>query len=129
MKTEQVREAIMRLHMCACRECEICKYKSDIKDKMPSESCKERATQNANILAKEFLKQIKKAEWILPREELPPDGEEVLVLTQSKKGVRNIDKGYWAIDHFIHRGTAQVIGWMRLPDMYLSEEDDKYDNT
>lgn len=42
MKAEQVREAIMRLHMCACRECEICKYKSDIKDKMPSESCKER---------------------------------------------------------------------------------------
>lgn len=70
-----------------------------------------------------------KTEWILPRRELPPDGEEVLVLTQSKKGIRNIDKGYWAIDHFIHRGTAQVIGWMRLPDMYLSEEDDKYDNT
>lgn len=66
MRTEQVREAIMRLHMCACRECEICKYKSDIKDKMPSESCKERATQNANILAKEFLK-IKKVEWIPPK--------------------------------------------------------------
>ena len=122
MKTEQVREAIMRLHMCACRECEICKYKSDIKDKMPSESCKERATQNANILAKEFLKQIK-VEWRLPERELPPDGEEVLVLTQSKKGIRNIDKGYWSIDRFIHRGTAQVIGWMRLPDMYLSEEE------
>lgn len=69
-----------------------------------------------------------KTEWISPRRELPPDGEEVLVLTQSKKGIRNIDKGYWAIDHFIHRGTAQVIGWMRLPDMYLNEEDDKYDN-
>lgn len=122
MRTEQVGEAIMRLHMCACRECEICKYKSDIKDKMPSESCKERATQNAKILVKEFLKADKKAEWILPREELPPDGEEVLVLTQSKKGIRNIDKWYWAIDR-IHRGTAQVIGWMRLPDMYLSEEE------
>ena len=123
MSTEQVREAIMRLHMCACRECEICRYKSDIKDKMPPESCKERATQNAHILAKEFLKENKKTGWILPRRELPPDGEEVLVLTQSKKGIRNIDKGYWAIDHFIHRGTAQVIGWMRLPDMYLTEED------
>ena len=30
--------------------------------------------------------------WILPKRELPPDGEEVLVLTQSKKGIRNIDK-------------------------------------
>lgn len=65
--------------------------------------------------------------WILPRKELPPDGEEVLVLTQSKKGIRNIDKGYWSIDHFIHRGTAQVIGWMRLPDMYLSEEEQNED--
>lgn len=63
------------------------------------------------------------AEWISPRRELPPDGEEVLVLTQNKKGIRNIDKGYWSIDHFIHRGIAQVIGWMRLPDMYLTEED------
>lgn len=69
-----------------------------------------------------------RTEWILPREQLPPDGEEVLVLTQSKKGIRNIDKGYWAIDRFIHRGTAQVIGWMKLPDIYLNEEDNN-DNT
>ncbi len=65
--------------------------------------------------------------WIEPRKELPPDGEEVLVLTQSKKGIRNIDKGYWSIDRFIHRGTAQVIGWMKLPDMYLSEEEQNED--
>ena len=67
--------------------------------------------------------------WLEPRKELPPDGEEVLVLTQSKKGIRNIDKGYWAIDHFIHRGTAQVIGWMKLPDMYLTEEEGLYTAT
>lgn len=53
---EKVREAIMRLHMCACRECEICKYKTDSKDKMPSEDCKKRATKNMNILADEFLR-------------------------------------------------------------------------
>ena len=53
---EKVREAIMRLHMCACRECEICKYKTDSKDKMPSADCKERATKNMNILADEFLR-------------------------------------------------------------------------
>lgn len=46
-----------------------------------------------------------KTEWILPREELPPDGEEVLVLTQSKKGIRNIDKGYWAIDQDYRQGN------------------------
>lgn len=63
-----------------------------------------------------------KGKWILPERELPPDGEDVLVLTQSKKGVRNIDKGYWAIDHFIHRGNAQVIGWMELPELYPAEK-------
>lgn len=90
-------------------------------------------TVHGCAVLKEAAKRIRRAgkqpeekagkEWILPKRELPPDGEEVLVLTQSKKGIRNIDKGYWAIDHFIHRGTAQVIGWMKLPDMYSSEEE------
>lgn len=61
-------------------------------------------------------------EWISPEREIPPEGEEVLVLTQSKKGIRNIDKGYWVIDRFIHRGTARVIGWMSLPEMYPERE-------
>ncbi len=62
-------------------------------------------------------------EWISPEREIPPEGEEVLVLTQNKKGIRNIDKGYWVIDHFIHRGTAWVIGWMKLPEMYPEREE------
>ena len=55
-------------------------------------------------------------EWISVDDEIPPDQEEVLVLTQSKNGVRNVDKGYWAIDHFIHRGRSKVTHWMPLPD-------------
>ena len=39
----------------------------------------------------------------------------LLVLTQSKNGVRNVDKGYWAIDHFIYRGRSEVTHWMQLP--------------
>ena len=53
--------------------------------------------------------------WIPAADKIPPDQEEVLVLTQSKNGVRNVDKGYWAIDHFIHRGRSQVTHWMPLP--------------
>lgn len=53
--------------------------------------------------------------WIPVRERIPPDQEEVLVLTRSKNGVRNVDKGYWAIDHFIHRGRSEVTHWMPLP--------------
>ena len=55
-------------------------------------------------------------EWISVEDELPEDQEEVLVLTQSKNGVRNVDKGYWAIDHFIHRGRSEVTHWMPMPE-------------
>ena len=54
-------------------------------------------------------------EWISVADKIPPDQEEVLVLTQSKNGVRNVDKGYWAIDHFIHRGRSEVTHWMPIP--------------
>lgn len=53
--------------------------------------------------------------WISVTEAIPEDQEEVLVCTLAKNGTRNIDKGYWAIDHFIHRGCAQVTHWMPLP--------------
>lgn len=52
--------------------------------------------------------------WIPVADKIPQDQEEVLVLTQSKNGVRNVDKGYWAIDHFIHRGRSEVTHWMPL---------------
>ena len=55
-------------------------------------------------------------EWIRVRDRLPEDQVEVLVATRSKNGVRNIDKGYLAIDHFIHRGRAEVTHWMPLPE-------------
>ena len=48
---EQLGEAIMRLSMCARRECEICKYKDRPKTELPSDDCKERATKNMNVLA------------------------------------------------------------------------------
>ena len=55
------------------------------------------------------------ADWISVKDRLPEDQEEVLVCTRSKNGVRNIDKGYVAIDRFIHRGCAEVTHWMPLP--------------
>ena len=57
--------------------------------------------------------------WIPAADKIPPDQEEVLVLTQSKNGVRNVDKGYWAIDHFIHRGRSEVTHWMPLPGVEI----------
>lgn len=55
--------------------------------------------------------------WISVMDRLPPDQEEVLVCTLAQNGVRNIDKGYWAIDRFIHRGRSQVTHWMPLPEL------------
>ena len=56
-------------------------------------------------------------QWISVRDRIPPDQEEVLVCTLAKNGVQNIDKGYWSIDHFIHRGRSQVTHWMPLPEL------------
>lgn len=54
-------------------------------------------------------------EWHDARLSIPEDQEEVLVCTRSKNGVRNVDKGYWSIDRWIHRGRAEVTHWMPLP--------------
>lgn len=58
----------------------------------------------------------KRMDWISVRDRLPEDQVEVLVATRSKNGVRNIDKGYLAIDHFIHRGRAEVTHWLPMPE-------------
>lgn len=53
--------------------------------------------------------------WRNARKEFPTDGEEVLVCTRAKNGVRNIDKGYYSSDRWIHRGCSEVTHWMPLP--------------
>lgn len=53
---DQLREAIMRLTMCALRECEVCRYKDRPKIELPSEECKKRTKQNMSILANVCLK-------------------------------------------------------------------------
>ena len=55
--------------------------------------------------------------WKNAREEFPPDEGEVLVCTRSRNGTRNIDKGYWFVDRWIHRGSAEVTHWMPLPPL------------
>ena len=40
-----------------------------------------------------------------------------LFVKDNTNGVRNIDRGYMAIDRFIHRGCAEVTHWMSLPHL------------
>ena len=52
MIPEPEREAILRLTMCARRNCEICKYGPKKPRVKLSESCEKRITENMNLLAK-----------------------------------------------------------------------------
>ena len=56
------------------------------------------------------------SKWISVKDRPPEDQEEVFVCTRSKNGNRNIDKGYLSVDHFIHRGSAEVTHWIPLPE-------------
>ncbi len=83
--------------------------------KANSKECKELAK---DVVALEIGTRSLIQNWIkVTKNTLPPEGEEVLVLTRSQKGIRNIDKGYWIIDRFIHRGCAEVTHWMPLPEL------------
>ena len=111
MTTEQIVKALQACGRGCCDDC-VC-FKNEL-------SCKEKNIGAADLIEQQAGR-IKKLEAKVPRwtpvtEKIPPDQEEVLVLTRSKNGVRNVDKGYWAIDHFIHRGRAQVTHWMPLPE-------------
>lgn len=49
---ERLQEAIMRLTMCARRECAMCKYSVN---KQPTDGCYWRITENMNVLADKCL--------------------------------------------------------------------------
>ena len=117
MTTEQIVKA---LRVCGesrfCKECP----SNELKDTMGVYPCADLLMMKAADLIEQQAARIAELEakvprWIPVTEKIPPDQEEVLVLTRSKNGVRNVDKGYWAIDHFIHRGRAEVTHWMPLP--------------
>lgn len=55
-------------------------------------------------------------QWLSVEDRLPETEEEVLVLTISKNGNINVDKGYFANGRFVHRGSAVVTHWMPLPE-------------
>ena len=56
-------------------------------------------------------------QWISVKDKLPETEEEVLVLTVSKTGNVNVDKGYLLNGRFVHRGSAVVTHWMPLPEL------------
>ena len=59
--------------------------------------------------------------WISVEDRLPSAEVDVLVLTRSKRGSVNVDKGYFyfaaGLGRFMHRGRAEVSYWMPLPEL------------
>ena len=57
--------------------------------------------------------------WIPCSKEMPKDEEIVLVTCATKKGVRNVNRAYYA-DGFWHGSgsMSQVVAWMPLPEPY-----------
>lgn len=110
-------EIVKALRCCGEMDCSPCKYRWS---KEPF--CIDALIRDVTNLIEAQAAEIEKLKAQVPRprgipvtDKIPPDQEEVLLLTQSKNGVRNVDKGYWAIDHFIHRGRSEVTHWMPLP--------------
>lgn len=110
MTPEEIVKSLRACGSNCCNDC-VC-FKKEV-------PCKEKNLGAAELIEQQAARiaelEAKAPRWIPVTEKIPPDQEEVLVLTRSKNGVRNVDKGYWAIDHFIHRGCAQVTHWMPLP--------------
>lgn len=116
-------EIVKALRVCGNGEsCLHCPYCNIAESKL---RCNKKDTEAADLIEAQAAEIEKlKAQvprWIPAADKIPPDQEEVLVLTQSKNGVRNVDKGYWAIDHFIHRGRSEVTHWMPLPERPKTE--------
>ena len=60
-------------------------------------------------------------EWISVDDRLPETESDVFVVTRSKSGGTNVDKGYYFNGRWVHRGTAKVIFWMPIPEVPKAE--------
>lgn len=115
MTKEEIAKALRACGSSNIERCRKCAYQAE-----GAMMCFDKLNTDAAALIEAQAAEIEKLKaqvprWIPVADKIPPDQEEVLVLTRSKNGVRNVDKGYWAIDHFIHRGRSEVTHWMPLP--------------
>lgn len=62
--------------------------------------------------------------WVSVDRMKPMKGEEVLVVTKTKKGFRAVDKGYYDREsaRWVHRGVSEVTHWMPIPELPVEEE-------
>lgn len=61
--------------------------------------------------------------WIPVTTDLPPEGKYVLCTTTTKKGLRQVVKGYYADGRWCCGMNSNVVAWMPMPDPWEGEED------
>ena len=62
--------------------------------------------------------------WIPVTTDLPPEGEYVLCTTTTKKGLRQVVKGYYADSRWCCGMNSNVVAWMPMPEPWKGEADD-----
>ena len=95
------------INKCRCPESK-CPYCN-----LPEVECQKALLTDAYILLKSGCFRY----WNNVKYLVPENENEVFVCTRSKNGSRNIDKGYYTDGRWAHRGTAEVIYWMPLPEL------------
>ena len=115
--TEEVREALMRLTMCAREECAICKYK----DKCNFDFQYEESTKNMNTILDSLMRSKCEvnAKWILCSERLPKEYAQYLVCLESGECYV-----YWLEDSDWARSMTKkegILAWMPLPMPYRED--------
>lgn len=112
--TEEVREALMRLTMCAREECDMCKYK----DKCGFEFQYNISTENMHTILEALSAEAVQG-WIPISDKLPPVGEDVLATDGEACSVLSLIEGYCWEDEYGHWAELyDFIAWMPLPRPY-----------
>ena len=137
--TEEVREALMRLTMCAMEECEMCKYKNECGFDFQYEI----SIDNMHTILNAFNSADRPTDWTPLRFEdeykmtsdfpWELDGSWVIVTDGQRVSVERIKKD--AYDHFFPNGRyfelEDTIAWMPLPKIInnITESPNDVDET
>lgn len=129
--TEEVREALLRLTMCAREECAICKYKN----KCNFDFRYKESTKNMNTILDSLMRSKCEvdANWIPVSERLPKEEKKTYwVCTDTEyqcecRWTNNrfgIGEGEWGWSIFDTPQYSKPIAWMPLPPTYREENEE-----
>ena len=72
----------------------------------------------------EVVKKLQSLHWIPVTIDLPPESKYVLCTTMTKKGLRQVVKGYYSDGRWCCGMNSNVVAWKPLPDPWEGEADE-----